>query len=117
MQEARELVATVYFLDQKGAMYLVRPYKNSQAGSGFGLMMKRFYFHILRNGKVFFDLEGMELKNSAQAHGRAVNMMAEMASAAIPLTGDLEVTIAVTDVAENVLFRTHLRRSVSHLVG
>jgi hypothetical protein len=79
-------------------------------------MMERYYFHILRNGKILFDPEGVELKSSAQAHGRAVHIMAEMASAAIPLTGNLEVTIAVTDVAENVLFRTHLSRSVSHMV-
>ncbi|HEY8360484.1 MAG TPA: hypothetical protein VIL30_23770 [Ramlibacter sp.] len=53
----------------------------------------------------------MELANSARAHGKAVQQLATMASEAIPLMHDLEVTIVVTDSLENVLFRTHLSRS------
>jgi hypothetical protein len=74
--------------------------------------MKRYHFHLLRNGKIRFDLEGVELASSARAHGEAVQQLATMASEAIPLMHDLEVTIVVTDSMENVLFRTHLSRSV-----
>jgi hypothetical protein len=72
--------------------------------------MTKYYFHVLRNGKILFDPEGVELEGSARAHGEAVQMMAGMASEAIPLRDSLEITIVVADALENVLFRTHLSR-------
>lgn len=77
--------------------------------------MPRFFFHVVRNNKMLFDPDGVNLASAARAHGEAVERLAAIASEEVVVTTVLEVTIVVTDVSENILYRAYLDRVPSSM--
>ncbi|QYO76079.1 DUF6894 family protein [Devosia salina] len=68
--------------------------------------MPIFFFDLDRNGDMQADDDGQDLPIAASAHREAVLALAEIAAEEIPRDGSLDISIAVRDDADRLLFRT-----------